>query len=162
MVPSTVHFSGRAWLGRYERRIVRFDFRTNEGKDIRFFAFPEKCVMLAHRPWPDSIAPYTEWYVHLVDVCELSRNPSVWRVEDRQIDIIIEENLRTYRIIDLGDFGEAIKAGQIGAEDADRLLTATQTFLDEYLHGGGRFPPKEISDWLCDTPRPELVTANDA
>ncbi len=158
MTSLLVHFSDRIWRGYLECGVIRFDFHTNAGKDVRFFAFPEKHVMLVHRPWPNTIAPYTEWYVHLVDVYEPDPGSVVWEIRDCEIDIIVEENLQTYRIIDLEDFGEAVKTGQISGDDAGRLLGATQEFLDEYLHGGGRFPPKEILNWLSEPPKPELVT----
>lgn len=163
MAPVTVIFNndGRtAWKGYLEHSILRFDFETNEGKAIRFFALPDKCVMFVHRPWPDSISRPVEWVVHLADVFERDREHGVWEIVDREIDVIVEENLQTYRVIDLEDFGAALEEGQISPHDARRLLRACQQFLDEYLHGGGKFPPQELRRWLGDLPQPQRVALN--
>jgi len=113
--------------------------------------------MFAHRPWPDEIRPYMEWFVHLADILGRGQDPEVLEVVDREIDIIIEQDLQTYRIIDLEDFGNALADGRISTQDADRLLKATQTFLDDYLHGGGKFPPEIVKEWLDVPLRPERM-----
>ncbi|MCX5758007.1 MAG: hypothetical protein NTU83_05800, partial [Candidatus Hydrogenedentes bacterium] len=133
-----------------------FDFETNEAKAIRFFVLPEECVMLVHRPWPPDFAPYTEWLVHLVDAYAQDEERRVWQVVDREIDIIVEHDLQTYRLIDLNDYGEAIADGRLSLDDARRLLIALQAFLDKYLHGGGLFPPAEINRCPVEDPQPQL------
>ena len=160
MLPVTVIFADKAWQGYQAEGCLYFDFETNEGKTIRFFVLPEKCVMLAHRPWPDDIASYTEWLVHLVDAYEEDEGQRVWKVVDREVDIIVEPDLQTYRLIDLDDYGRAIAEGRVSLDDARRLLTALQEFLDEYLHGGGRFPPVEIAGWTGEELQPKRVEAD--
>lgn len=162
MAKAMVRYSrGRVWEGEWEGGVLRFDFATDEGRGIRLFALPEKHVMIIHRPWPEELGPYVEWFVHLVDVSLVDAEKGLWEVTDRQIDVIIEKNLQTYRIIDLEDFGAYVAQGKIGVEDAHQLLVATQRFLDEHLHGGSRFPPTEILPWLDGTPAPRLLHPGD-
>jgi hypothetical protein len=158
--PVTILFDDAAWQGYRAQGFLYFDFETPERKAIRFFVFPEKCVMLVHRPWPVAFAPYTEWLVHLVSAKAEDRQQLAWKVVDREIDVIVEPDLQTYRVIDLNDFGEAVAKGRIMPEDVRRLLTALQVFLDDYLHGGGRFPPAEIAKLAMEKPQPARIGAD--
>jgi len=133
-----------AWLGHEEEGILRFDF-TNKRGNRRFFVMPDKCVMFADESSLKQVIPNASWYVHLVDAVEAE--PGVWLIEDRELDIIVEGDLRTYRVIDLDDFGRALCEGRISLPDAHRLLKNVQLFLDSYLHQG-KFPPEEIRPWM--------------
>ena len=37
----------------------------------------------------------------------------------------------------------------VGTDQSSHILTATQVFLDKYLHGEGRFPPAVIAASMC-------------
>jgi GNAT superfamily N-acetyltransferase len=123
--------------------VLWFDYLQPEGNKLRFWVLPGEDIMLAHRPWP---LHYVEWVVHLVESERLSESPERWTVVDREIDILVEPDLQTYRIIDLEDLGQAIEAGRISPQTSHRILSATQAFVDSYLHGGGRFPPSAVSE----------------
>lgn len=150
MKPITVTYHNdehtSTWAGFEERGILRFDF-TNDGTPRRFFVMPEYCVMFADETALGGTRPRHGWFIHLVDAIQQDPERGVWLVEDREIDVIVETDLRTYRIIDLDDFGQALCEGRISLQDAQRLLTALQRFLDTYLHGGGKWPPDEIREW---------------
>lgn len=133
-----------AWLGYEEEGILRFDF-TNKRGSRRFFVMPRKCVMFADESSLEQVIPNASWYVHVVDAVEAE--PGVWVIEDRELDIVVEGDLRTYRVIDLDDFGQALCEGRIPLTDARRILERVQQFLDSHLHHRGGFPPREIRPW---------------
>ena len=134
------------WVGARDADLLWFDYVNESHQTIRFFVLPMESVMLAHRPWP---IPYVEWVVHLVE-CERKRQDTEsWVVTDREIDILVEPDLQTYRIIDLEELGGAVACGSIDTVQASAILTATQVFLDRYLHGGGHFPPAVITASMC-------------
>lgn len=157
MAEATVVFEGQAWRGFVQADLLWFDYRAGDGRALRFFVFPDQSVMLTHRPWPPDSALYAEWLVHLVHVRQRDPACALWEVEDRQIDIIVEPDGRTYRVIDLGDFGQALEEHRLRPAEARRVLEATQAFLDRHLHGGGRFPPPALARWLEEAPQPELA-----
>ena len=132
-----------AWMGYEEEGVLRFDF-TNKRGSRRFFVMPEKCVMFADESSLEQTIPNASWYIHVVDADEAE--PGVWVIEDRELDIVVEGDLHTYRVIDLDDFGQAMSQGRISLPDARRILERTQQFLDAYLHQG-KFPPEEIRPW---------------
>lgn len=134
-----------AWLGYEEAGVLNFDF-TNKRGSRRFFVMPEKGVMFADESSLKQVIPNASWYIHIVDATE--PEPGVWVITDRELDIIVEGNLSTYRLVDLDDFGQALCEGRISLPDAHRLLERVQQFLDTYLHQEGMFPPKEISPWM--------------
>lgn len=133
-----------AWSGYEEEGILHFDF-TNKRGNRRFFVVPDKCVMFADESSLDQVIPNASWYIHIVDAVEVE--PATWLIKDCELDIVVEEDLRTYRVIDLDDFGQALAEGRISLPDARRLLERVQMFLDSYLHQG-KFPPQEIRMWI--------------
>jgi len=121
--------------------VLYFDYARSEGGNIRFGVLPDEDAMVAHRPWP---IQYAEWVVHLVQCSRMSELPERWSVVDREVDILVDRDRQTYRVIDLDDLGDEIAAGRIASEQARRTLRSTQEFLDRYVHGGGRFPPSAL------------------
>ena len=134
------------WPGTRTESVVSYDFVGSDGRAHRYWALTDESVLIVRRPWP---TPHAEWVVHLADCRRTGGNPEQWTLTDREIDILVEPNLQTYRIIDLEDFAAALCSGDLASEEAARILTATQLFLDKYLHGGGRFPPAAIRDSMC-------------
>lgn len=147
-----------AWEGYEEEGILRFDF-TNKRGSRRFFVMPEKCVMFADESSLEQIIPNASWYIHIVDATE--PKPGIWVIQDRELDVVVEGDLRTYRVIDLDDFGQALCEGRICLPDARRLLERVQQFLDAYLHQEGMFPPEEICPWTKGRLDPRPVPLED-
>ncbi len=98
--------------------------------------------MLAHRPWPT--IPTAEWVIHLVTAERKPGEEDAWEIVDKEIDVLVEPGLDAYRMIDLEDFGEALKEKSITLTQAHYLLNRLQTFLDEFLHTDGAFPPPPV------------------
>jgi hypothetical protein len=133
------------WAGCLEDGVIRFDFENHRGKRT-FFVIPHLSVMMCDELGLVPQFPDRRWYVHIVDAAETETG--VWQVHDREIDIYVQDDLRTYRVVDMDEFAEAVAAGKISPSDACRLLVDTQRFLDHYLHRENEFPPKEITKWL--------------
>lgn len=141
-----------AWMGYEDNGILRFDF-TNKRGPRRFFVMPDLCVMFAdetHLP----VVDIPQWYVHLIDAVQYDQR--TWVVTDREIDVIVATDLRTYRVVDLDDFATAMSNGKVSAADAQRLLAVLQRFLDKYFHHG-EFPPPEVRRWLGNNFDPRLI-----
>ncbi len=153
----TVIFGEAAWQGHMDGEVLYFDFATTSGRPVRFIALRDKCIMFAHRFWPGDSPLHVEWLVHIVDIVERDPGRGIWQIIDREIDITIEKDLQTYKILDLEDFGEAISERRILPRDAYRLLRDTQGFLDTHLHGGPKFPPQETLPLLEEAPTPQAV-----
>ena len=134
------------WPGTRQDSLVSYDFTNADGRAHRYWALTDENVLIVRRPWP---SPHVEWVVHLVDCRQTAGEPEQWTVTDREIDILVEPNLQTYRVIDLQEFGLAVASGSLGTDQASRIQTATQLFLDKYLHGGGHFPPAVITASMC-------------
>lgn len=107
----------------------------------RYFWLLSEGVQLIYEPfgWEH------EWYIDLVSIRRFDspRGP-LFRVHDRLIDIVVEGDGPTYRIIDLEEAAEALTSGIITAQALAEVLTATQNFLDRYLHRRATFPPAAI------------------
>ena len=67
---------------------------------------------------------------------------------DLDIDIIIEGNGPTYRMIDLEEFGDALVANERNIVKRQVALHRLQQFLDEHLHGSKDFPPTSIRPFM--------------
>ncbi|MEU8226343.1 DUF402 domain-containing protein [Kribbella sp. NPDC048915] len=87
------------------------------------------------------------WYVDLV---EIERTGDGLVVHDLYADVMIPPAGDQYRILDLDELGEALRAGQLTAARCADVLVATQRFMDRYLpRADGKpteseFPPPEV------------------
>ncbi|MCM3126930.1 MULTISPECIES: DUF402 domain-containing protein [unclassified Paenibacillus] len=114
----------------------RFDELSN--KVIRHYILIHEGVKIIHEPWGWT----NEWYVDLVDI--KMNNDAEIVLTDLYIDIVIEGNGPTYRLIDLEEYADAVSQGLICTKDMNKHLTQVQLFLEKYLHRGKVFPPKQI------------------
>jgi predicted RNA-binding protein associated with RNAse of E/G family len=113
-----------------------FDERAR--RVVRHFVLLEKNVKLMYEPWTWK----ERWYVDLVDV--QWADPQTLVLEDLWLDVIVEANGPTYRLIDLEELADALLAGATTIERMHAPLRALQRFLDEHLHGGKDFPPAAL------------------
>jgi hypothetical protein len=106
----------------------------------------------------------TSWYVDLVHV---TAEEDRITVRDLYIDVIVPNDHRHQRILDLDEYGDAIEAGQLDLATAVDGLRRWQWFLDRHLHERRDpaaewtdFPPKRLQA-LANLPSPlgPIVTA---
>ncbi|MEK5057290.1 hypothetical protein BK126_16790 [Paenibacillus sp. FSL H7-0326] len=110
-------------------------------KVIRHYILILEGVKIMHEPWGWA----NEWYVDLIDI---KLNDAEMVLTDLYIDIVVEGNGPTYRLIDLEEYADAVSQGLIDMKDMNKHLTQVQMFLENYLHRGKVFPPKQIEE-LC-------------
>ena len=89
------------------------------------------------------------WYCDLVRITD---HGDVIEVDDHWIDIIVGPPDHPYRVLDLDEFGTAVRDGRLSAVDAADGLKQAQCFLDRHLnrrHDVTRawpdFPPSGIA-----------------
>ena len=113
----------------------------------------------------DRAAPST-WYVDLVTVDATSETVVV---RDLYADVMVPEDGRHQRILDLDELADAVEDGTVDLATAADGLRRWQRFLDLHLHGDRDprdrwtdFPPRRLRA-LMDAPAPlgPVVTAPD-
>lgn len=117
---------------------------NSAGFPRKWFVCPEESTMITTAPWGEDVPANWAYLVHMVDARRTGADS--WEVHDRELDIVIEHNCQTYRMIDLDDLAESIETGSMDTATACRMLRAAQVFVDEYLHGGGKFPSKKLAN----------------
>ncbi|MCM3781521.1 DUF402 domain-containing protein [Neobacillus mesonae] len=119
--------------------IVYFDrFDDLSRKVIRHYILVNEGVKLMYEPW----GWINEWYVDLVEIKKISDHEI--ELTDLYIDIVVEGNGPTYRLIDLEEYADAVTEGQIDIQEMNKQLKQVQTFLENYLHRGKVFPPEQV------------------
>lgn len=123
--------------------VAIFDcFDPEAGRMVRHFVLLQEAVKLMFEPWDWK----DRWYVDLVGIKWVDEN--TLELKDLYIDIIVEGNGPTYRIIDMEEFADALKNQKISADAIHEPLHRLQQFLDNHLHGGKDFPPAIILPFL--------------
>ena len=104
----------------------------------------EECVQLVYDPYwlSKKGASQKQWYVDLVYV--EWPTAAVLNITDLYLDIIIEENGPTYRMIDFDDLAVALLDEQVAIPKLSQALQGLQVFLDSHLHFAKDFPPKKL------------------
>lgn len=121
-------------------RVAAFDHPDwATGLPVRNYVLLEESVKLMYEPW----GWREQWYVDLVSVTWKDEN--MLELRDLYLDIIVEENGPTYRMIDFNDLADALSSGQIDATTLHEPLHRLQQFLDNHLHGDKDFPPACIA-----------------
>ncbi len=124
-------------------QVAAFDSYDSTAKhDIRHYVLLDKSIKLMHEPW----GWCNEWYADLMEIRWLE--PKVLELKDLYLDIIIEGEGPTYRMIDFDDLAEALALGHIGGKDLKESLCNLQQFLDEHVHRAKQFPPKCIEPFI--------------
>lgn len=112
------------------------------GPGRRLYWLPDYGVQIVYEPW----GWHQEWYVDMVEIThEDAPESDVYAVRDMEVDIIVQGNGPTYRVIDLEKFGDRVLSGEFRVEEVWRVLTGTQRFLDAFLHRGAPWPPPAIA-----------------
>ena len=87
-----------------------------------------------------------EWYADFIAIEHLSEDKISLR--DLYLDIYIEENGPTYRMVDFNDLAEALINNEVSAKELEEPLKNLQRFLDDHLHKGKDFPPEMIRAYM--------------
>ncbi|MEV4267615.1 DUF402 domain-containing protein [Kribbella sp. NPDC049584] len=89
------------------------------------------------------------WYVDLV---EIDHTDNGLIVHDLYVDLLIPPAANRYQLLDLDEFANALRTGQITPTQCATVLTQTQHFINHYLRGeeegpigeSRAFPPPEV------------------
>ena len=129
--------------GKSNNHVAFFDcFDKKSGKMIRHFVLLQYGVKLMFEPWGWK----NEWYGDFIDIT--CRSDSVLDLDDLYLDIIIQGNGPTYRIIDAEELADAFEKGKIFSEKLCLVLRNLQKFVDDHLHQGRDFPPRKILPYI--------------
>ncbi len=138
----------RSRLGEYTAetngRVAFFDRADGKtGKLIRHFVLLDQGVKLMYEPW----GWQNEWYADIIRVDPVG--DGVIELSDLYVDLVIEGDGPTYRVIDLDDLADAVASGAISREDMDEALRRLQQFVDDHLHRGKDFPPRCMRSYIA-------------
>jgi len=112
------------------------------GKLIRHFVMLDRGVKLMYEPW----GWRNEWYADIIRVDQVGDD--VIELTDLCVDVVIEGDGPTYRVIDLDDVADAVASGAISREGMATALRHLQRFLDDHVHRRKDFPPTCIRPYL--------------
>ena len=143
MYPITITSRLGKIQGVSDGKVAYFDcYDQKSQKDIRHFVFLEESIKLMHEPWGWK----DKWYADLIKIECVSKNEI--SLIDLYLDIIIESNGQTYKMIDFDDFANALVNGRINITELEIPLNNLQIFLDNHLHDGKDFPPSIIKPYI--------------
>ncbi|MFI5692032.1 hypothetical protein ACIA58_09360 [Kribbella sp. NPDC051586] len=91
------------------------------------------------------------WYVDLV---EIEHTDTGLLVHDLYVDLLFPPAANRYQILDLDEFADALRTGQITPAQCATVLDQTQRFINRYLRGEEEGPVGESQAF----PPPEIVT----
>ncbi|MER7246095.1 DUF402 domain-containing protein [Kribbella sp. NPDC000426] len=91
------------------------------------------------------------WYVDLV---EIEHTDTGLLVHDLYVDLLIPPAANRYQVLDLDEFADALRAGQITPTQCATVLHQTQQFINRYLRReeegpigpGAPFPPSRVTE----------------
>ena len=81
-----------------------------------------------------------EWYIDVVRIDW--QTPESITLHDLLVDIIVEGDGPTYRMIDLDEVARDIRDGTSDPSTLADALETAQRFLDRHLHKAKDFPPR--------------------
>ncbi|MBT4503293.1 MAG: DUF402 domain-containing protein [Gemmatimonadetes bacterium] len=124
------------------------DFGGEQKHDLRKYVFLEENIQLVYDPFwlSKKESSAKQWYADLIHVEWIT--DSLIEITDLYLDIIIEENGPTYRMIDFDDLADALAHDKVDTQILSNALRGLQTFLDNHLHFGKDFPPEIIKPFL--------------
>ncbi len=130
-------------VGITDDQVACFDLFDPKGQQmVRHYILLQESVKLMYQPWGWK----NQWYVDLIDLHWLDAN--TLQLDDLWVDVIVEGNGPTYRIIDLEEMADAFLSHQVSVETMHAPLHNLQKFLDNHLHGGKDFPPAVIQPFM--------------
>jgi predicted RNA-binding protein associated with RNAse of E/G family len=102
------------------------------------------------------------WYIDLVRFDVDGTNV---RCDDMYIDVVVGTPDQPYSVLDLEEFGDALRAGTISVDEAAKVLDDCQRFIDRRLNRHKDpmsdtwpdFPPRELEPVLV-APIPPLAS----
>lgn len=109
---------------------------------IRHFVLLKQGVKLMYEPW----GWRKEWYADIVQVEHIGDDTI--KLVDLYVDVIVEGDGPTYRVIDLDDLASAVATGAIEPDHLATALRQLHGFVDGYLHRGRDFPPRCIRPYM--------------
>lgn len=112
------------------------------GYMVRHFILLHESTKLMYEPWGWK----NRWYIDLVGVRWVDEN--TLELDDLYVDVIVEGDGPTYRIIDLEEMADALMNQAISIDAMHEPLHRLQQFLDNHLHGGKDFPPAVIQPFF--------------
>ncbi len=150
MVPSLRNLRIRSRLGditgRTDGVVAAFDHAYEPGGPVmRHYLLLDESVKLMHEPWGWRDC----WQADLVAIGWA--DDATIDLDDLYIDVIVEGNGPTYRMIDLDDLADALASGKVCGRTLHEPLRGLQRFLDAHLHGGKDFPPRCLRPFLPDS-----------
>ena len=105
---------------------------------VRHYILLHEAAKLMYEPWGWK----ERWYIDVVQIEWLDAD--MLKLDDLYLDIIVEGNGPTYRLIDIEELADALLNRQVSIEVLHAPLHGLQRFLDNHLHGGKDFPPAAI------------------
>ncbi len=143
MTPTLRKITIRSRVGEFpgltDEHIAIFDrFDSKSDHVVRHFILLMEAAKLMYEPWGWK----DRWYIDLVDVRWIDAH--TLELDDLYVDVIVEGNGPTYRIIDLEEMADAFIEKKISVEAMHAPLHRLQRFLDKHLHGGKDFPPAAL------------------
>jgi uncharacterized protein len=80
---------------------------------------------------------------HYLDIVDITRDGTTWWTEDHYIDLVVHTGERT-EVLDLDEFTEAVAAGLLDAQRAERALATSHRTL-----GGLAAHGHDLGRWLA-------------
>ncbi|RKN64087.1 hypothetical protein D7M11_34455 [Paenibacillus ginsengarvi] len=100
-------------------------FHSKVGRDVRHFVLLKLNIKLMYEPydWMKN-----EWYADLIAIEYLEND--VIRLKDLYLDIYIEGNGPTYRLVDFEDLAQALMNNETNVQEIEEPLKNLQLFLN--------------------------------
>ena len=142
--PVTIRSRFGQCAGQSDGEVAFFDDAADSatGSLIRHFVLLDRGVKLMYEPWGWK----GEWYADIVLVERIGHD--IVQLTDLYVDVVVEGNGPTYRVIDLDDLANAVARGAIGRDELATALRQLGGFVDGYLHRGKDFPPRCIRPYM--------------
>ena len=112
----------------YSRNYVNHPYHEK----IEYHLFPKENIgIYVLTQYQDLHADKADIYKYYVDMVSVVKAPHEWTIKDLYLDFIIKCD-GNYYIADVDEFNEAIKSGELNAEDIDHALSGLDNILKGY------------------------------
>lgn len=111
------------------------------GPDSRIYYLLERGIAVIENlrlPPPDE---HWKWYIHIADF-NFDTEERCWLMKDLFCDVLIGQDERTYKVLDLPDLAQALDVGLITKEESSQILQRVDTVVADISEE--RFPYPEI------------------